>query len=683
MKQLIFFLWLASYSTGFAQETSRDEVAFEGLMENLFPIIDDNTNYEALYEILFEYYANPIALNEANKEELESLFLLSDSQVDAFFKYKTNHGKLLSIYELQAIPTFDSETIYRILPFVTVNKFTSQHAQSLLYRITHEKNNYLLLRYQRTLEEKKGFRTIDDEPSRYEGTPYKLLAKFRVNHSKDFSLGLTMEKDAGERILWNPTSNNYGADFTAFHFTMYDKGKFKNITIGDFNIQSGQGLLLSGGFSLGKNAETITTIRRSDIGIIPHTSVLENEFFRGIAATYAMHQFEITSFYSNRNLDASVNKDDPLKVSTIRISGLHRTDTEIEGKGMLNEQVMGTKIKYKSEDGYLSLGINGLYTLYNKELSKNPTSYNQFEFKGRENYNYGLYFNYSYQNFNFFGETAFSKSEGNGTVAGVIVSLSSKLQTSLLYRNYGRNFHTFYGNGLAENTRNINEKGLYWGLKFIPNRKFIATAYFDTFKFPWLKFRVDKPSIGYEYLLRANYFFSKKTSCYFQFKEESKGINSNTNNDPINTVVQWKKRRYLINLNVAAHKMLTLKTRIQWSNYVLDEKTTTGFMILQDLNLHYHKFRVSTRIALFDTDDFNNRQYTYERDVLYAFSIPFYSGQGIRNYIMLRYKASSDLDFWLRYARTRYRNTESIGSGLEEIHGNTKTDVKFQVRYRF
>ena len=402
MKKIIIFLLLTSYFTGFAQENGKQTIAFETLMEELLPILDDDINYEELYEILFEYYSNPIELNEASQEELASLFVLSDVQIVAFFNYKKNHGKLLSIYELQAISTFDLETIQKIHPFVTVNQFTSQHAQSLLHRIIHEKNNYLLLRYQRVLEEKKGFKTIDDASPRYVGAPHKLLAKFRVNHYKDFSLGFTMEKDGGEQILWNPSRKNYGADFNAFHFTLYNKGKFKNITIGDFNIQSGQGLLLSGGFSLGKSSETITTMRRSDIGIIPHTSVLETGFFRGIAATYSLQKFEVTSFYSNRNLDASMNKEEPQKISAVRTSGLHRTETELEGKGILNEQVIGTKVKYKSDDGNLSVGINWLYTLYDIVLSKNPTNYNQFEFVGDKNYNYGLYFNYSYQNLNFF-----------------------------------------------------------------------------------------------------------------------------------------------------------------------------------------------------------------------------------------------------------------------------------------
>ena len=37
-------------------------------------------------------------------------------------------------------------------------------------------------------------------------------------------------------------------------------------------------------------------------------------------------------------------------------------------------------------------------------------------------------------------------------------------------------------------------------------------------------------------------------------------------------------------------------------------------------------------LALFDTDDFDNRQYIYEKDVLWAFSIPAY----VCNYVFLR-----------------------------------------------
>ena len=41
------------------------------------------------------------------------------------------------------------------------------------------------------------------------------------------------------------------------------------------------------------------------------------------------------------------------------------------------------------------------------------------------------------------------------------------------------------------------------------------------------------------------------------------------------------------------------------------------------------------------------------------------------------------IDVWLRYGLTYYENVDVISSGLEEITGNTKSDVKFQVRFKF
>jgi hypothetical protein len=46
---------------------------------------------------------------------------------------------------------------------------------------------------------------------------------------------------------------------------------------------------------------------------------------------------------------------------------------------------------------------------------------------------------------------------------------------------------------------------------------------------------------------------------------------------------------------------------------------------------------------------------------------------------MLRYKATEQLDIWLRVARMAYTDRKSIGSGCDEIEGNRKTEVKVQL----
>ena len=50
---------------------------------------------------------NPIDLNKVSREQLSSVYILSEKQLNSFFSYRQKAGNLLSIYELQAIPDFD------------------------------------------------------------------------------------------------------------------------------------------------------------------------------------------------------------------------------------------------------------------------------------------------------------------------------------------------------------------------------------------------------------------------------------------------------------------------------------------------------------------------------------------------------------------------------------------------
>ena len=86
---------------------------------------------------------------------------------------------------------------------------------------------------------------------------------------------------------------------------------------------------------------------------------------------------------------------------------------------------------------------------------------------------------------------------------------------------------------------------------------------------------------------------------------------------------------------------------------------------------------------MFDTESYDSRIYTYEHDVLYAFSIPSWYGRGIRTYLNTRLDLGRHVDLWLKYALSWYPERETIGSGLNEIEGHRKSDLSFQLRVRF
>jgi hypothetical protein len=88
-------------------------------------------------------------------------------------------------------------------------------------------------------------------------------------------------------------------------------------------------------------------------------------------------------------------------------------------------------------------------------------------------------------------------------------------------------------------------------------------------------------------------------------------------------------------------------------------------------------------LQYFETDGYNSRLYAYENDVLYSFSIPVFYDKGYRYYVNLNYDINKKLSIWLKWAQTVYKGKILIGSGLDEIEGNRKTEIKLQAMYKF
>ena len=63
---------------------------------------------------------NPVNMNTADENDLRELKILSGLQIANFISYRKLFGKFISIYELQAIPSWDVQIIKKLLPFITV-----------------------------------------------------------------------------------------------------------------------------------------------------------------------------------------------------------------------------------------------------------------------------------------------------------------------------------------------------------------------------------------------------------------------------------------------------------------------------------------------------------------------------------------------------------------------------------
>ncbi len=681
-RQLLSLVCLLLYFESTAQNVPLKDFNPASLVDEIFATQDLNVSYEDLYENYLQLLSNPLDLNSVTDEQLRSLYILSPEQIAAFLNYRKETGTILSEYELQTI--FDETTFDKIIPFVTVVDKNKTLNKAFFKRIMSEPNNYLMLRWGRTLEQQRGYTENATPSTKYLGSPDNFYARFRASHSGDFSVGFTIKKDAGEKIDWSTSQKYFGVDYLSFHLQALNKGRFKNLIVGDYQAQFGQGITLGSVFGIGKNGETVNTMRRANIGFTPYTSVYEAGYFRGAATSISLTKtITLHAMLSSRGRDGSLQTDTLANtsdyLSSFSYTGLHRTVNELANRNAVMETNEALVLEYKNQQ--IDAGIIGHNTHFSSHLQRNPSPYNQFSFNGDNNTNIGGYFNYNFNNFAFFSEATQTINYGKAIVAGILGSLTSKMESSLVYRKFDRDFYSFYSNAIAENSVPQNEEGIYWGVKYSFNKKISAAGYIDLFNFPWLKYRSYSPSDGSEWLLRFNWRPSKTIYVFLQMREENKQRNLS---DPshLYLTANGTKRSYWINCDYSATQRLSFRTRAQFSDYQLGKNFTQGMVLLQDVSFDFRKFSITGRFAIFDTDDYDNRIYVYERDAWLSFSFPAYYGKGVRQFLLLQYKLTSKIDIWLRWANTSYLNQEIIGSGGDQINGSSRNDVKFQARIK-
>ncbi len=672
-------------------------------IENIAESTDEALDYSDLVGDLEYLKENPLNLNFASASDLDKLIFLNEIQKFSLLAYRENYGNFATLYELQSIEGFDAETIRKILPFVYVS------AEKPKFRITFKDvmnygRNECILRYQRVLEEQQGYLATDDSAyfenpnSRYLGSPDKIYLKYRFNYFDKIKFGFVTEKDAGEPFLKSNVNDSIqqiartklknGFDFYSFHLNLNDFGFLKALSVGDYQLEFGQGLTLWSGLAFGKSSGA-TDVKRFARGIRPSASANENLFFRGAAATFEIKKLDITAFYSGHKIDANLSDSDSLDsesiyITSIQESGLHRTPNELHDKHAINSKIFGTNLSYRGN--WFGLGLTSYYSQLNQSLSQDLQPYNKFEFSGTGNLNSGLDYTFLINKFNFFGEISHSQNGGIAQLHGVTAGLHPSLLFTVLYRNYQKDYQNFFSNAFAEGSENCNEKGLYAGITLRFRGQWTLTSYIDSYRFPWLKYRVDAPSQGNEYLLKVQKNFSEKGLVSVQFRQKNKQINEpdiETGNDPqMNTRKNYFRFQAEYNISPA----VILKNRLE---YVLCREANdykgTGYLACQDIGWKSPSQKVSLafRYAVFDTDSYEERMYAYENDVLYSFSVPAYYYKGSRIYLVAHYSITPHLDFWIRVSQTYYSDLNTIGSGLDEIEGNHKTEIKAQCRIKF
>ncbi len=656
-------------------------VTEEQQLENLADITEAETEDDTWLQELSQLRKNPVDLNAADADELRRLRIISEVQIVQFIAYRNLLGRLLSVYELQAIPYWDIATIKKIAPYVFAGNSIS--VKEDIAKWFREGEHSLLLRVSQVLERSRGFLQTDSG-RRYLGSRQRIFFRHRYNYKNLLQFGIVGDKDAGEQFFKG--AQRMGFDFYSVHLFARKIGVIQSLAIGDFTVNMGQGLIHWQSLAFKKSVDVMGIKRQSSV-LRPYNAAGEFYFHRGAGITLRKGKWESTLFASFRKLSGNFAADTMNStgiITSFLTMGYHRTVNEIEDRNNTSQFSAGGNISFRANRWHI--GFNSVHYRFSTPLQRRDEPYNLYAIAGDKWSNFSVDYSYTFRNLHFFGEAAVDKNFNQAFVNGMTMSVDATVDIAFLHRKIRPGYQSLYGNAFTENSLPVNETGFYTGISIKPLPGWRLDAYADLFTFPWLKYLADAPGYGKDFLIQLTYLYGKQAEVYTRFRTETKQANQSGNTTVYNYLVAIPRQSWRTQVSYKAGGAATIRARLEMLWYDKQgENRSTGFLSFIDYIYKpmLKRYAGGIRLQYFETGDYNSRIYAYENDVLYSFSIPAFYDKGFRYYINASYDINKRTTFWLRLARLTYKDKNNIGSGLDEISGNSRTEARFQLRWLF
>ncbi|MFN4083530.1 MAG: ComEA family DNA-binding protein [Bacteroidia bacterium] len=649
------------------------------IIERYIENSEEALDFTDLQEQLEYRLANPYNLNRADALQLQSLFFLTEIDIKVIIKHRVDYGNFISLFELQAVDGLSIEAIRWLPYFVTVKE---QDKKPLSVNDFKNSVNDLFFLTETDIQNRRGY--TDRATTPYLGNKLRHLVRLRSHINNRFYYGITMEKDMGE-----PFASNGIAlfEFNSAHIFYKGYGKIKYLALGDYQANFGQGLVMGSGIAPRKSALSMQ-VRRNFEMLRPYRSANQVGFLRGAAVTLQNKNWLFTPFFSYKPISTTAitdTSDNFIAFSSEDLGGLFRTPNELNKRNNNTQTLAGANITYQNSTH--QLGFTYVATHFNVPATVGSRLYQQFNFSGNNAQNAGVNYTGSIGNISVFSELGFSSNKNSfASIAGATVPLHKKLDLLFLYRNYNKSYYAPYTNAFGEFTGTSNETGIYSAILFKPTNKWTINTYFDLFESKWLRYLVNAPSNGIDFLTDWQYTPTRNSLLYFRYRFERKKRNA-VAEESFFRINDRNRQMIRFHAQSAISKQLVLKTRIEKSFFAETNQKSFSegllFFIDGTLKTENYKWQLSNRLAWFDIGSYDARIYAVESDVLYQFAIPMFQNQGWRYYAVLNYQPSKKLEFWVKYGQWVYANINRISSGNEQIDGNTLQEIRFQMMVRF
>ena len=655
------YLFLNIINFNIYPQTDSSYLKTEEILEDILQEPVGEFDESDLYDQLEQLLLNPIDLNKATIDDLVQIPELDISTARLILEHRKRYGNFFSLGELNTIQDLDKNIIKRITPFLYIEKRPTEvvHEPDNIDLVISRPDVLLRSRFINALQNNKGF--IENK---FVGTKPRIYNRLLVKYSNQLQAGYLAEKDPGESSI---------NEFSTFHLALNEIGFVHKAVIMDYFLEFGQGLTLWSPYAYSKGADAVYPVKRMDRIIRPYTSSTENNFFRGAAASFKIGDFFLSGFYSNNYFDANIDTTTG-KITSTPVDGLHRNPNEIRKRKSASEMMIGGRIDYYLEN-YLNVGV-----LYYRSKFSNPFQPSDvFDISGNE-FNYSaISYNASLSRFSFTGEFSYNGiSVASLNILQILISKGFTFITSV--RSYPRNFYSLHGYAFGERSgATNNEVGIYTGIKWRTPIG-LLNFYYDQFKFPFATFSNPTPSNGDEYLID----FLTKPIKKFELRGRYKYENKDVTEIIANSKRIVKRLRQVIRGEIiySISNRIRLKGRFEYNSFRISKtgENENGYLIFQDVRYSpTNNFNLYGRIIFFKTDSFNSAIYEYENNLTGVLTNIALFGQGIRWYLLVRYRPVKVFTLSAKYTETYKPSELSLGSGDNSISGNTDNTISLQL----
>lgn len=607
-------------------------------------------------------------LNKADRQELYESGLFSAAEVEALLRHRNRFGPLLAWYELQAISLFTPQRLEALQVHCVV---TSGHQRNSWRSSWQSADQIGLSRSDFSWPLAAGYdraRAADGQ-SHYAGSALGQRLQYR-NQGLMHKAVLSISREPGE----------LGFDRAGGHLQLHSNGRLKRLVLGDYHLQLGEGLVANTGFGV-MRATHLEGYFFPGLQIKGASGLPAFGTYRGVVGQWRLTKRIIWVPWAFRMRWSSTQQiltDGTSSISSINKSGLHRTPTERGNRHNLPVWGWGTAVQFRHGNWQWIGGAQAFHLSI--PLAAEQAFYKQLQPTGPNRWHISLAHQYHWKRLQWQGEWAWQGGGEMALVQQAYANLPGNLQWRMAYRHFTPGYHAFLANSLQRGSEVTNEKGWLINLQYQPMRKLSMAWFVDLYTHPWLRYRIDAPSNGAEQRLLLQWQADKSRRLIWQSRFETFERNQYTT-----TWVQTQEQRRM-------RHQLQFKEQInaqweyawQWNFNLFAPYETAwqkGNALWLRLRYQSEKWKFAAQFALFDAPDYDNRFFFMEPDVLYGAGMSQLSGTGQRFVLLMQYKRRR-YDLWLRYAQMRLVDRVQLGSGLDELPGPIRHQLRFQFQWK-